>query len=1100
MRPLRVDAPPQRESADVSRGKLRDEAAELQIATSGFFVLRTPLLPFSAFDGWSSGISAPLAVGDRESFAAVLEADRQQLRCKLRELIANPVLREALFVASPSLDESLPTWIQDPQSERGQKVERTLVRYFARLSTRPTPFGLFAGCSLGTVSTNTRLVIGPRASYLRHTRLDMDYLTSMIEALNGDPQIRESFRYRPNSSLYSAAQRLRYVESRLDDKTRSYHLSAVEPTDYLSLVLERAKHGALLSELTRVLRDSDPELAEDEIREYLTALVDNQVLVSELALAVTGVEPTHDLICQLRPSVEGSRTGAVLQATVEQLETLDRKLGNDAQQYRAIAEGLQNLPGKVELPRLFQVDLHKPSPEAELGGPILNELIGAVGLLHRLTPRRGTQRQLQQFREAFTKRYESREMSLVEVLDEEAGIGFQASTAPTAEASPLLAGLFFPSAGDEEAPWTARDLFLLNRIEEVLRGDGLELELNEEALKKLEAKEPLPLPDAFAAMATVLAASAEDVQRGRFKILVSGVDGPSGARLLGRFCYGDPQLADLVGKHLRQEESLRPDAVLAEIVHLPEGRIGNVLLRPSLREYEIPYLGRGGAPTEKQIPVTDLLVSVVGDRIRLRSMRLEREVIPRLTNAHNFGLRSLGIYRFLCALQRQGVAASLAWSWGALERASFLPRVVLGRIVLSRACWHLGEPALKALSEKQGEERFLEVQRLRERLKLPRRVLLADADNALLVDFDNVLSVETFVHLVKGRSLARLEEFFADELCAEGPEGRYTHELIIPLVRTSGEAPAKSAPPAVNLPVRRTFPPGSEWTYAKLYTGTASADQVLREVVAPLVKQASDGDVIDRWFFIRYSDPDWHVRLRCHGTPDRNRAELVPRLESAVEALLADGRVWRFQFDTYEREVERYGGPEGIEVAERLFHVDSEAVLQILALLSGDEGADIRWRLALRGMDLLLDDLGLDGSAKLEVARQMRQNYGREFRVDGSFERQLGSKYRKERRDLEKMLDSSPDEQSAWAPGSTILNQRSSRMLPIANRLKELEKNGRLTVSIPTLASSFLHMHANRMLRSAARAHELILYDFLTRTYESRLARSRKGSPQGGAS
>ena len=151
-------------------------------------------------------------------------------------------------------------------------------------------------------------------------------------------------------------------------------------------------------------------------------------------------------------------------------------------------------------------------------------------------------------------------------------------------------------------------------------------------------------------------------------------------------------------------------------------------------------------------------------------------------------------------------------------------------------------------------------------------------------------------------------------------------------------------------------------------------------------------------------------------------------------------------------------------------------------------------------MDLLLDDLGLDGSAKLEVARQMRQSYGREFRVDGSFERQLGSKYRKERRDLEKMLDSSPDEQSAWAPGSTILNQRSSRMIPIANTLKELEKNGQLTVSIPILASSFLHMHANRMLRSAARAHELILYDFLTRTYESRLARSRKGSPQGGAS
>src|SRR5262249_57641668 len=139
----------------------------------------------------------------------------------------------------------------------------------------------------------------------------------------------------------------------------------------------------------------------------------------------------------------------------------------------------------------------------------------------------------------------------------------------------------------------------------------------------------------------------------------------------------------------------------------------------------------------------------------------------------------------------------------------------------------------------------------------------------------------------------------------------------------------------------------------------------------------------------------------------------------------------------------------------------------------------------------LLDDLGLDGSGKLEVARQMRESYGREFRVDGSFERQLGSKYRKERRDLERMLDSATDEQSALAPGLAILKERSSRMIPIANALKELEKSGRLTASIPILASSFLHMHANRMLRSATRRHRLILYYFLTHTYQSHVARPR---------
>ena len=45
---------------------------------------------------------------------------------------------------------------------------------------------------------------------------------------------------------------------------------------------------------------------------------------------------------------------------------------------------------------------------------------------------------------------------------------------------------------------------------------------------------------------------------------------------------------------------------------------------------------------------------------------------------------------------------------------------------------------------------------------------------------------------------------------------------------------------------------------------------------------------------------------------------------------------------------------------------------------------------------------------------------------------------------------------------------------------------------IADLAPSFIHMHVNRMIRSAARAHELVLYDF-HQLHESRAARARKG-------
>jgi hypothetical protein len=42
-------------------------------------------------------------------------------------------------------------------------------------------------------------------------------------------------------------------------------------------------------------------------------------------------------------------------------------------------------------------------------------------------------------------------------------------------------------------------------------------------------------------------------------------------------------------------------------------------------------------------------------------------------------------------------------------------------------------------------------------------------------------------------------------------------------------------------------------------------------------------------------------------------------LSAAATPLLQDGRLWRLQFDTDEREVDRDSGPEGVVLAEWLF-------------------------------------------------------------------------------------------------------------------------------------------------------------------------------------
>lgn len=1040
---------------------------------------------------WSEGLEAVGSLGNPRGLEAALERDRARVRARLLALVARPEVRDALFVASPSLDEALEVWQKEPDSEQGRKLEPALVSYVSRAAARATPFGLFAGWTTGTINAQTRLRLRARERYQRHSRLDADYLWALAEAVERDPLLRKIFVYEPNSSLYEAAGRLRLAEARVGDDGRSYHLVAVDKIPCLTAALERAQGGAALEAVAEALVDD--EISQAEAEEYVAELADNQLLVTDARPLVTGEEPMGGLVANLSSHAETAQIGERVDEARAALQAIDAEgLGASPDRYRAVASVLGELPARPDLSRLVQVGLIKPADEATLGRRVVSELARGVRILHQLAPAQEPDG-LSRFRQEFSRRYETREIPLVEALDEEIGIGFERSNSPLAEASPLLAGLPFGGGDLQARRWTARDALLLGKLSHALAEGASEIALEASDLEALASQQRRPLPDAFYVRAMVAAESDRAIAQGAFRVLLRYVGGPPGAALLGRFCHADQTLHKFVRAHLQAEEARRPERLFAEIVHLPDGRIGNTMCRPVLRDYEIPYLGRSGAPADRQIPITDLLVSVRDGHIVLRSRRLEREVMPRLTAAHNEEWRNLGVYRFLCALQRQDAVPRLQWDWGPLTDAPFLPRVVSGRLVLRSARWNVTEAELRALDRASGADQFAAVQAWRAERRLPRYVALADRDQELVIDLDNVLSVAALAHQLRGRRQALLVEMFPgpDALCATGPEGRFVHELVVPFVQVAPPRPepGKAAPQATRSLVRRRFPPGSEWLYAKLYTGTGTADQMLSHMIGPLVRSSLATGAADAWFFIRYGDPDWHLRLRFHGEPGRLCAEVLPRLQAAAAPLLETGQLWRMQLDTYEREVERYGGDRGVELAEQVFAADSEAVLAIMGPLSGDAGLDVRWRLAMRGMDLLFDDLGLTLEEKRSVARHARQGYGREFGVDGNFRGRVSQRYRAERARLEALHDPGQAPPGVLSAGLEALRLRSLQLAPVAAELRRLDQTGRLSATLADIAVSYAHMHVNRLLRSAQRAQELVLYELLDRAYSTQAGR-----------
>ncbi|HEU4406670.1 MAG TPA: lantibiotic dehydratase [Polyangiaceae bacterium] len=1110
---------------------------------SGLFVARTPLLPIDELVGWAEGLRAPAAAaeGDDAALDAALAHDRARLLAWLRAKARRPEVREALFVASPSLDDAVSAWLDDEASPRAANVPSILVRYLTRLASRPTPFGLFSACAVGTVVPGGGFAHAPGPRFVRHTRLDMEYLSALADALERQPDLRAALRFGPNTSLYERAGQVRYIEARVDPAARERvnDLVAIEATPALRETLERARGGATAGELARALVATRPDVAEDDAAAFVDSLVESRALVSELAPRVTGPGPLDDAIAVLAAAPPGRAAAQALARARDALAAIDRDgVGLPPARYRTVAEALHELPAPVELPRLFHVDLYRPDGEATLGERVLDEIGRAVELLTRISEAPDGEA-LKRFRERFAERYEGRTVPLVDALDEELGVGFPLASGPSADPAPLLQAADLPTRPDGATPaaFGAADAHKLRRLLELIaRGENV-WALDDADVEAL-AHEPLPLPDAFVAMATLAAESPEAVARGDYAFALRAAGGPSGARLFGRFCHGAPGLRAAVEAHLRAEEALRPDAIFAEIVHLPQGRLGNILCRPPLRAYEIAYLARPGVDPAHALPITDLLVGLERGRIVVRSQRLGREIVPRLTSAHAVGPRDLPIYRFLTALQTQDGTPSLGWSWGPLASAPRLPRVVRGRAVLSPARWALRKADLEPLAWARGAQRFRAADGLRRRLDLPRWLSVGQGDQRLAIDLDNALSVDALAELARGRDELSAQELYPppEGACVRGEGGRYAHEIAVPFVRRAtaptpearpqgdaGPPPAAPAsearpqgdtgpPPAARPPealpppearpdggtlAERVFVPGSEWLTVKCYAGAAGVDRLLCEVAAPAVEAARAEGLVDRWFFVRYGDPAWHLRLRFHGAGRALLGQLLPDLHDRLAPFVGGGVVSRVQVDTYQRETERYGGREAIAAAEEIFFHDSEASLAIVEMLEGDDGAEARWRLTLRGTHDLLVDFGLALDERHALARRLREQFGAEQGAGAAAERKLGELFRRERAHVAELLAASGDGEHPLAAGVEALERRSAAIAPAVARLRDLERRGALSTPLPSVIASVAHMFANRLLLSQQRPQELVIHDLLARHYGSELGRARAAARRG---
>lgn len=296
---------------------------------------------------------------------------------------------------------------------------------------------------------------------------------------------------------------------------------------------------------------------------------------------------------------------------------------------------------------------------------------------------------------------------------------------------------------------------------------------------------------------------------------------------------------------------------------------------------------------------------------------------------------------------------------------------------------------------------------------------------------------------------------------------------------------------------QRTFIPGSPWLYFKLYTGHKTADELLAGVLRPLAVDLQTRGLIDRWFFIRYADPDFHIRFRVHIPDAAGYSDVMSGFHRGVLPCVEDGRVSKVLCDTYTRELERYGEAT-VELLEELFCIDSAAQFELLARLAEQPGAGretLRQHLSLLLLDDALTAFGNDLAAKQQLMGQMAESFRREFGFTAhAYTKQLNDKYRTARSDIEQVVTSRRE----CAAFEDVLAGRQRGFGQIAERIAAIAdsevRSPASAVPVDDLLRSIQHMTMNRWFRSRNRQHELVIYDFLNRYYKSAQARNQPAS------
>lgn len=852
--------------------------------------------------------------------------------------LENDLFQLSILFASRSL-------YNDVRKNKLDKTNLALNKYFSRTHFNPIPFGLFTSVGASEWSDRTLLT----KSKILQLKIEFDNLYIAEKIAHQTTTEWKQYRYFTNPSIhFLSPEKISFYKSH-KSPNGTYETKYVE-IDYdedIQWLMDRFENGTSIPDVTSDLLKNDFSLT--EIDDFLLEIINAGLVINEVTF-----NPYS------KTTYEHPVSSALINHNIHELET-KKDFENFSKTY--IQEQDVYLSEK-EIQSTYSHSISLFEKESDfLDSAIQEKLVKYID---------------------FNVTYNSNHTPITNSILE-FGNKFYHSFS---DGFTPLSKVFNPYSGLKYSTIELKSESRLHSdiMAKLLTASSKEVYLSNTKAKDIAKNNKNQLPATFSVIFELLNCKIT----GKEIVYCKSVTGTSALNLLSRFSHVSESTCQDIA---RFEKEIYCDKIVAEVNMIAKPRASNIISSHQYYDYHIP-VNTVHAENSNPVLLADLYVRFNGSGFIVVSKKHQKEIIPRVTSAINYGLSDSEAYRFLADLQSQNneihhVNFNLNYYKNTI--IPYVPRIYLEEGIL------LYPAQLLLVNDNYTIDEFKEkVLESVTKNAFTKRVSLTDKKGEIIIDIENDDHLKILFSRFKTTNTIYVAESLYESFlpAISGEKKHYPHEFVASIKNTEFTAVKNTFTLPDNPdPENETIPIVSNWLYLELRCNPYAQNDLLSIIYDTILSKK----ITEQFFFVRYDYPENHLRVRFK----TDSKEIKEYIINEISKLKTAHIILNYKILPYEQEIYRYGGKELMKVTEAIFSEDSfDTIARIIKNEPNDEETacysilKIQYYFAL--FDFSLEEMIMLCDANIN-------SFSTEFKLSSDLRKELNQKFTAIRNDLENL-------------------------------------------------------------------------------------------------